>query len=299
MRGRAMVTTCAKSDFASASKVAPLVGDSRRGIPAASRAVEPARHAYDKGGELMLVVSNRTRWSMWSLSPCTRIGILVALLSGLVAGCIPLSAKANVTQIGGVPTPSGGIGLSVFFSRDFSPEMRRSLGEDMAKCVTRGLATTAPEVRLVSEEEFHHTIFGLKPGEVMLSEDTIGTLLARPDTRRRVGESGITHLVLVRNGATTRQYTGDGFIIGVGGSVAGVEVGYGNAIRSTRLTVSILELASGRAGGVEANSEGHQGIFTIFPLVVGWVHMTESASCTALGMEVARAISERLRDEGH
>jgi hypothetical protein len=80
----------------------------------------------------------------------------------------------------------------------------------------------------------------------------------------------------------------------VGGAIGGWR---SSATRSTHLTASIFELASGRAKVVEASAEGDQGSFAIFPLVVVGLRATESASCQALGAEVAQAISGRPRDE--
>jgi len=161
----------------------------------------------------MLVMTNRTQGSEWSLSPRTRAVVPLALLCGLVAGCVVLPAKARVAQIGDMPIPSGGVAVSVLFSRDFSPETRKSLGEEMVECVTRGLTEAAPEVRLVPDEEFYRAVFGVKPGEVLLRADTIGTLLARPDIRQRVAESGLTHLILV--GGATHHYSHGASIDGI------------------------------------------------------------------------------------
>jgi hypothetical protein len=207
--------------------------------------------------------------------------VLVVLLSGLLAGCVVIhlpAAEVNVAQSGDVLTPSSGVALSALFSRDFSPETSRSLGEEMVECITRDLAKAAPEVRLVSEEEFYRAVFGVKPGEVMLRADMIGPLLARPDIRQRVRESGLTHFILV--GGATKIH---------------------GSMRSTRLTASIFELASGRVGRVEATAQGSQGVVVgggsppaaLFNLL----RLTESASCKALGAEVAQAINGRPRDE--
>jgi hypothetical protein len=191
--------------------------------------------------------------------------MLVALMAWLLAGCIVIPAKATVAQSGGVRTPSGGVALSVLFSYDSSPETPKSLGEEMIECVTRGLTETAPGVRLVPEEEFHLAVFGVKPGEVMLRADTIATLLARPDIKRRVGASGLTHLILV--GGATRNWPDEGFFVGTGGFGAGVAVGWTGTTRSTRLTASIFELASGgEVGGVQASAEGSQGVGMLLPI---------------------------------
>ena len=84
------------------------------------------------------------------MSPRTCVGVLVALLTGLLAGCVVLPVKAKVAQSGDVLTPSGGIALAVLVSHDFSPETRRSLGREMVECITRGLAEAAPEVHSAS-----------------------------------------------------------------------------------------------------------------------------------------------------
>jgi hypothetical protein len=139
----------------------------------------------------------------------------------------------------------------------------------MVECVTRDLAKAVPEARLVPEEKFHRAVFGVKPGEVFLRADTIRTLLARPDIGQRVRESGLTHLILV--GDATKTYP----------------VKLGELMRSTQLTASIFELASGRVGHVLASAEGSQ---------VGGAP-TASLTSEALGAEVARAIRGKARDE--
>ena len=149
-----------------------------------------------RGSIVATIMTNRTRRFEWSLALRACAVVLLALLSRLVAGCIviPLpAAEVKVAQSGDVQAPSSGIALSVLFSHDFSPETSSSLGEEIVECVTHGLAKEAPEVRLVSEEEFHRAIFGLKPGEVFLQADTIATLLARPDIGQRAREVGVTH----------------------------------------------------------------------------------------------------------
>jgi len=203
--------------------------------------------------------------------------VLAALLSGLVAGCIVLPAKVEVAQRGDVLTPSGEIALSVLFSHDNSPETPRYLREMMVKCVTDGLAKAALEVRLVSEEEFHRAVFGVKPGEVFLRADTIRTLLARPDISQRVRESGLTHLILVGSPTKTDpDKPGE---------------------RSTQLTASIFELASIQVGHVQASAQGGAGLVYFSFLPVLWLHDTESPACKTLGAEVARAIRGKARDE--
>jgi hypothetical protein len=237
----------------------------------------------------MLMTNRKRRGSEWALPPRACVGMLVVLLSGLVAGCIvPLTAEVHVGQIRDVQAPSGGIALSVLFSRDFSPETSRSLGEEMVECVTRDLAKVAPDVRLVPEEEFYRAIFELKLGEVLLRADTIGTLLARPDIRQRVSQSGLTHLILV--GGATHSHSGRLVDYGLGFEVS--------STRSTRLTASIFELASGNVGLVEVTAQGSQGV-GVFGVPFVELTRTESPSCQALGAEVARAISGKARDESH
>lgn len=219
-----------------------------------------------------------------------RAGMLIALMAGLLAGCIVIPAKATVAQTGNVQAPSGGIALSVLFSPDFSPETPKGLGGEMVECITRGLATAAPEVRLVPEEEFYRAVFGVKPGEVPLQADTIGALLARPDIRQRVGESGLTHLILV--GGETRHHSGKntGFNPYLGGA--------GSSTRHTELFAHIFELASSaEVANVQANAEGAQGaaIIVIFPL--GWVSTTELSACHALGAQVTQSIHGKPREE--
>jgi len=230
-------------------------------------------------------MTNRNRESEWPLPRRACAGMLVVLLSGLSAGCIviPHSAEVKVRQSRDVQAPSGVVALSVLFARDFSPETSRSLGEEMVECVTRDLAKAAPDVRLVPEEEFYRAIFGVKPGEVFLRADTIGPLLARPDIRQRVRESGLTHLILVGGATQTLPTTPRNFM------------------RYTRLTASIFELASGSTvGEVLASAKGSQGVGTIgvpYGIFLAWFTRTESPSCEALGAEVARAISGKARDE--
>lgn len=222
-------------------------------------------------------------------------GVFIALLTGLLAGCIVFPAKPTVYQSGDVKASLGGIALSVLFSHDFSPETPKSLGGEMVECVTRGLAEAAPEVRLVPEEEFYRAVFGVKPGEVLLLAGMIGTLLARPDIRQRVGQSGLTHLILVGGATHHHNRHSEGAMVGYG-----VGGGAASSTRQTQLTASIFELASSAEVGVQAVAGGSQGVGAIvigLPLVWGWVHATESASCDALGAEVARAIRGKPRDE--
>ncbi len=216
--------------------------------------------------------------------------MLVALMTVLLTSCIPIPVKAKVSQSGHVKASSGGIALSVLFSPDFSPETSKSLGGEMVKCITRGIAKAAPEIRLVPEEEFYRAAFGVKPGEVLLQADTIGTLLAQPDVRQRVSESGLTHLILV--GGATRHHSG--------GRIDAGQLGQeGYSTRITELFAHIFELASGaEVAGVQASAEGAQGGGVFLPFVIiGWVSTTESSSCDALGAQVARAIHGKPPDE--
>jgi len=281
MRGRSMVNFLAKTLFACSATRA--VGSQR---PATQSPPQDAP-ATRGGSMLATLMTNRIRrGSEWALRPRACAGVLIVLLSGLVAGCIviPRSAKVEVAQSGDVLTPSGGIALSVLFSRDFSPETLRSFGEEMVECVAHDLAKAAPKVRLVPEEEFHRAIFGVKPGEVLLRADTIKTLLARPDIRQRVAESGLTHLILLE-GAT-------------GSTPVSRNRGVGSArvewMRSTRLTASIFELASGQVGHVVASAEGSQGGGAVgggpAAIFFVWFTPTESPSCRALSAEIAQAI---------
>src|SRR5262245_3528919 len=226
-----------------------------------------------------------------SLAPTFAVGLL-AVLAVVLVGCVVIPAKATVTRSGEVQPASGGLAVAVLFSRDFSPDMPKGLGEDIVKCVTRGLRETAPEVRLVSEEDFDRAVFGVKPGEVLLRRETIKPLLARPDIRERVRESQLAHLILVE-GATRHDR---------GGSSSGpitipyVWVGaWGESTRRTQFIASIVALEGTGDIQVQANSQGSQGAVAgvPLPLFVGWVHATESASCEALGAEVARALGAK------
>ena len=223
-----------------------------------------------------------------SLALAFAVGLL-AVFGVILAGCVVVPAKATVTRSGEVQPASGGLAATVLFSRDFSPDTPKGLGEDIVECVMRGLRETAPEVRLVSEEDFDRAVFGVKPGEVLLRRETIKPLLARPDIRQRVSESHLTHLILVE-GATRHD---------PGGSSSGpvtipyVWVGaWGESTRRTQFIASIVALEGTGDIQVQANSQGSQGAVAgvPLPLFVGWVHATESASCEALGAEVARAL---------
>lgn len=217
---------------------------------------------------------------------------LRAVLAVVLAGCVVIPAKATAIRSGEVQAASGGLAVAVLFSRDFSPDMPKGLGEDIVKCVTRGLRETAPEVRLVSEEDFDQAVFGVKPGEVLLRRETIKPLLARPDIRQRVRESNLTHLILVEG--ATRHDPGDSS----SGSMAIPYVwmgGWSESTRHTQFVASIVALEGTRDIQVQASSQGSQGVVAGFPLplFVGWVHATESASCEALGVEVARALGAK------
>ena len=232
------------------------------------------------------LMTSWTRRPKRVLPPCACSGMLVALLTGLLAGCMVIPAKVKVAQSGNVQAPSEGISLSVLLSHDFSPETPKHLGAEMVECVTRGLAEAAPEVRLVPEEEFYRAVFGVKPGEALLRADTIGTLLARPDIRQRVSESGLTHLILV--GSATHHRGGPSSFLSYQWK------------RRTRLTASIFELARGaQVLQVDASAEGGGMLSHMYPFLplVALVAPTESPSCEALGAEVARAIRTKPHDE--
>jgi len=227
-----------------------------------------------------------------SLASTFAVGLLLAVLAVVLVGCVVMPAKATITRSGEVQPASGGLAATVLFSRDFSPDTPKGLGEDIVECVMRGLRETAPEVRLVSEEDFDQAVFGVKPGEVLLRRETIKPLLARPDIRQRVSESHLTHLILVE-GATRHD---------PGGSSSGlmtipyVWVGaWGESTRRTQFIASIVALEGTGDIQVQANSQGSQGAVTgiPLPLLVGWVRATESASCEALGDEVARALGAK------
>jgi len=219
-------------------------------------------------------------------------GLLVPLI-GFSGGCVAIPTKANVAQSGEVQAADGALTATVLYSRDFSPETPRSLGEEVVECVTRGLTETAPEIRIVSEEEFDRAIFGVKSGEVLLRRDTIGPLLTRPDVSQRVGQSGLTHLILVEG--ATHNVPGNS-----GSWVVPYSMGaWGESKRNTQFTATIFELMSAKEVQVKASAEGNQVFVFAFPVpIVGWADATESASCAALGAGVARALRGKVRDEG-
>jgi hypothetical protein len=213
---------------------------------------------------------------------------LIAVLSGLLGGCVvPIPAKATTARSAELPS-SDRIALVVLFSPDFSPETVPRLGRDMVRCITRAVARTVPDVRLVSEAEFHQAVFAANPGEVLLRQDTISELFTRPMIAERVGDFGVTHLVLVAGGTTRHGQAVP--VAGRGGAAIVSEM-----TKTTRLTASILELRRGaEVTRVEASAEGSQfiagGILCCVPFLFGWVPMTESPSCGALGAEVARTL---------
>jgi len=218
-----------------------------------------------------------------------------ALMIGLtmaLAGCVVMPAKATIVQTGSLPAAAGGIAVAVLFSRDFSPETPTSLGREMVDCVNHGLAKVIPDIRIASEEEFARTIFGLKPGEILLRRDTIGALLTRPDIAQRISRSGLTHVILVEG--ATHHDTGDGGLAQVPHVWLGA---WSESKRRTEFTATIIDLTGAGDVQVRTTSEGRQGLVVGVPLpgAVGWVHATESASCDALGAGVARA----LRGGGH
>jgi hypothetical protein len=225
-----------------------------------------------------------------------RTAVLTAVLAGLLGGCIvPIPAKATASRSANLP-PSGQTAVVVLFSPDFSPQTPPGLGRDMVRCITRGVEKAAPGVRLVSEKDFHHALFAARPGEVLLRHDTIADLFARPAIAQRVRDLGLTHLVLVA-GETSRQ----------GAQVAGGAAGpccaavMSEATKSTRLAASIFELRQGaEATRVEAGADGHQLItvgVALLPFALGWIPVTESPSCAALGAEVARTLGQGPADE--
>ena len=218
-------------------------------------------------------------------------GVVLVLSSNLVAGCVVFPTAANVTTTGQLSAPTRGIALAVVFSHDHAPETPRHLGKEMVECIVKGVADSAPDVRVVSAEEFHRVVFGVRPGEVLLRADTIVSLLSRPEIKQRVEDSGLTHLILVAG--STHHRPGQPF----GGALPpALAIGGLRTTRSTRLTASIVELASATGATLEARAEDTQGVgagAVIFPFAWGWVHATESSACKALGGEVVGAIRGR------
>jgi hypothetical protein len=225
-----------------------------------------------------------------------RQGLLAVAWVAMLSGCIvPTSVKPESERTGDVRRSPDALAVSVIFSRDFSPEASNSLGQEMVACVTDGLIAAVPEVRLMSPAEAHRALFGLEPGGVLLRADTLPTLLARPETRRRASEIGLTHLIIV--GGHTRQ-TGEPILLGPG--VAG---GANAGTRTTRLTASIFELVrpvDAPAPVVSAGAAGSRflaaGVYPL-PFVVAGIPGTESAACQALGAEVARVMRGALDDD--
>ena len=117
------------------------------------------------------------------------------------------------------------------------------------------------------------------------------SLLSRPEIKQRVEDSGLTHLILVAG--STHHRPGQPF----GGALPpALAIGGLRTTRSTRLTASIVELASATGATLEARAEDTQGVgagAVIFPFAWGWVHATESSACKALGGEVVGAIRGR------
>lgn len=198
-----------------------------------------------------------------------------------------LPAKATVIQSGELPATDG-MAVAVLFSRDFSPETSTHLGDEIVQCVVRALTRTAPNVHVESEEEFDRTLFGLKPGEVLLRRDTLDILLARPDVKRRATQSGLTHVVLVEGATRHRAGASPGVV-----AIPYVWLGtWSETKRHTEFRATIIEVAGAGTVQVNASAEGRQGLVVGAPLpgAVGWVQATEFASCEALGDGMARAL---------
>jgi len=213
----------------------------------------------------------------------------VTVILAAPGGCVvPIPAKATVTRtadLGAAGAPS----VAVVYSADFAPETPRGLGRDMVTCVTRKLRS-ASEIGVVSEVDFFREIFAAEPGTVLLRRDTLPEVLATPHVAERLRSTGLTHVVLV-GGATTRiaaPPTG-----GAGPGAVGVVLA---ATKSTRLVASILDLRqAAEVTRIEARAERDQaivaGVLCCVPFMFGWIPMTESSSCDALGTEVARTLT--------
>lgn len=199
--------------------------------------------------------------SRWVGRMPTSAGML-AVVSALLAGCVvPISAKPETQRMGDVRGSSGSLAVAVLFSRDFSPETSDSLGHAMVACITDGLAGAVPEVRLVSSTELHRALSGVAPGGVLLRADVLAPLRARPETRRRAREIGLTHLIMV---AGQTWQTGEPGGSGGGGAAAGWVAG----TRSTRLTASIFEMAvagDADAARVSAGAAGRRFVTAGLP----------------------------------
>jgi hypothetical protein len=90
-------------------------------------------------------------------------GVAFVVLGSVAAGCVVFPTAANVTTTGQLSAPTRGIALAVVFSHDHAPETRRHLGKEMVDCIVKGVADAAPDVRVVSAEEFHRVVFGSSP----------------------------------------------------------------------------------------------------------------------------------------
>ena len=219
------------------------------------------------------------------------LAALAVVLAGLGGCIVPIPAPATASRtadLGWTDVPT----VAVLYSLDFAPETPASLGREMVACITRRLAKTAPDVRLVSAAEFFREVFAGEAGAVLLRRETLPELLAQPHVAGRLGRAGLTHLVLV-GGATTRT----GRPVAGGAAFGGVGVAF-EATKSTRLSASIVDVRQGaEVARIEATAEHHQAIVTgvlcCVPFLFGWIPMTESSSCDALGAEVARTLAER------
>jgi len=226
---------------------------------------------------------------------------LLRCIAGLLpvlglAGCVLVRVPAKpVTSTSGDVEPSDVMALSVIFSSDFSPGTPETLGREMIECVRRGLGKEAPQVRLVSHEEFHRVVFpGLKPAEVLLRADTLPVLLARPEIRQRINQLGLTHLLLV-GGLTERAGTRPVGVVGYGGGFV-----VGGQREQTRLSATLFELSRGaEVTRVTAAAAGEVVAVAIFPfplIPLGGGTDPETPSCEALGAEVGQVVSAKRGD---
>src|SRR5262245_13939551 len=217
-------------------------------------------------------------------------GLAVVMIA--LSGCIvPIPAPATATRTADLASGGEPI-VVVLYSRDFAPETPEGLGREMVTCITRRVAKTAPDVRLVSETDFFRQVFEAEASAVLLRPETLQGLLAQSHVAARLRSTALTHLVLV-GGATIR--TGGSSAGGAGFRAAVVAL---EARKSTRLWASIVDVRQGtQVTRVEATAERDQaivaGLVCCVPFLFGWIPMTESSSCDALGSEVARTLAER------
>ena len=226
-------------------------------------------------------------WSARLLS----LAVLAVVMTGFSGCIIPIPAPATATRTADLASGGEPI-VVVLYSKDFAPETPAGLGREMVTCITRRVAKTAPDVRLVSEAEFFREVFEAEASAVLLRPETLQGLLAQPHVAARLTSTGLTHLVLV-GGATIR--IGGSSTGGAGFRVAVVAL---EARKSTRLWASIVDVRQGaQVTRVEATAERDQaivgGVVCCVPFLFGWIPMTESSSCDALGAEVARTLAER------